>query len=427
MKKFVLVLSILILAVGHSFSQSSETLTNSTILKMVKANLSDEIIIDEINNGTVNFNLSSDSLDLLVKQNVSSSVIAAMKTAGKEIMETPVSESQNTVETPVTETSQVDIQLPSPLTIKEESWTDEIPDPENRNYVVQRSGTQVNSISYVNHLNDLVLFYDQQFISLLKIIQKWDMHVAQQIQKEKDLSDKMNKLRNDLNEEKNATAQPFNSKISNLKASLAKVRTEHNLLREKFTSYGKFLSQELTNLDKTTESQIKEKFDEVTKKISKDDPDPSVSESFELIEIPRKKFKADLVVHLTPVTIIPAFFENEILQVRDTIEIWSGRAFNLIKKDATVKAKLDPLTKKLAGYLSESKEKQKLNKLDINALKKECATLTKERKNLAKQMEKESEQLADNISTLKEQIIAAINERFLDAIENLNQTYQDKF
>jgi hypothetical protein len=60
-----------------------ETLTNESIINLVKAELSDEFIIKIINKSDVNFNMSVDSMILLSDQNVSSAVIKEMKNAMK--------------------------------------------------------------------------------------------------------------------------------------------------------------------------------------------------------------------------------------------------------------------------------------------------------------------------------------------------------
>jgi len=62
---------------------TAEILTNSSVIKMVKSNLSDDLIINVINSSIVNFNTSIDSIISLSSQNVSSPVIKAMKNAMK--------------------------------------------------------------------------------------------------------------------------------------------------------------------------------------------------------------------------------------------------------------------------------------------------------------------------------------------------------
>ena len=58
-----------------------EPLTNSTIINLVKEKLSDDKIINIINNYKVNFNMSTNSIIALTNQNVSSAVIEAMAKA----------------------------------------------------------------------------------------------------------------------------------------------------------------------------------------------------------------------------------------------------------------------------------------------------------------------------------------------------------
>jgi hypothetical protein len=81
MKKVVSVLVIALFVVNSLHAQTTETLTNSTIIKMVKAKLSDDLIIDQINSSKVNFNVSTDSVKFLSDKNVSNKVIQVMKTA----------------------------------------------------------------------------------------------------------------------------------------------------------------------------------------------------------------------------------------------------------------------------------------------------------------------------------------------------------
>lgn len=68
---------------AENTKKTTETLTNSTIINMVKTNLSDNIIINVINSSKVNFDLSVDAMINLSNQHVSSSVIRAMKNAMK--------------------------------------------------------------------------------------------------------------------------------------------------------------------------------------------------------------------------------------------------------------------------------------------------------------------------------------------------------
>jgi hypothetical protein len=100
MKKLVSVLVIILFAVNYLHAQTTETLTNSSIIKMAKAKLSDDLIIDEINNSKVNFNLSSDSVKVLTNENVSVPVVQAMKTANEKQVQSTVNSQQSTADSP---------------------------------------------------------------------------------------------------------------------------------------------------------------------------------------------------------------------------------------------------------------------------------------------------------------------------------------
>ncbi len=449
MKKLGLILILPFLIVNFLHAQTGAPLTNSTIIKMVKANLSDDLIIGEIDGAEVNFNLSTDSVNYLSGQHVSAEVLQAMKDASgtqtpvvtpPPVIPVPIetkilpAENNSVQNNPVrsnTETKEIPVQQKAVLVNDEPKQAAPSEEKNNtessNNYLIEKSTTTVNSMSYVNPLNDLIQFYDNQFTSLMKRIQKWDKHVRESLENENQLMKTMGQIRQNLLDKKNANPNRFNSEITNLKAALSSYRTEHTLLKEKIRTYGKNLTEELLTLNKSTESSIETAFGEATKKVEKTDPDPSINNTDALITIPRQTFKGNLNIHVAPLITIPACFENEILLIRDTIALWTEKAQVIIRKDSILKIQLDPLTQKLAAYLQSPKENQKLNKLDIDALKKQCASITKDRKNLAKQMEKDSEQLSDNLNKLKEDVIAAIKERFMDAIENIDQTYQDKF
>ncbi len=67
----------------QEISKTVEVLTNESVIKMVNAKLSDEMIINIINKSEVNFNTDVNSMINLSNQQVSSAVIMAMKNAMK--------------------------------------------------------------------------------------------------------------------------------------------------------------------------------------------------------------------------------------------------------------------------------------------------------------------------------------------------------
>jgi hypothetical protein len=92
MKKVVFVILIALFAVSNLQAQSADALTNTTIIKMVKGKLSDDLIIDEINSSKVNFDLSDEGIKTLTASNVSDQVMQAMKAVSKTQNPAPAAE-----------------------------------------------------------------------------------------------------------------------------------------------------------------------------------------------------------------------------------------------------------------------------------------------------------------------------------------------
>jgi hypothetical protein len=74
-------LILLLILSGHSVFADNETLTNESVIKMVKAGLGSDLILEKIQEaGRVDFDLSTDALVALKEAKVSDEVIRAMKT-----------------------------------------------------------------------------------------------------------------------------------------------------------------------------------------------------------------------------------------------------------------------------------------------------------------------------------------------------------
>lgn len=84
--KFILTI-LLLLSMTATFSQTGETITNQTIIQLRKAGLGKEVLINKIQTSVCNFDLSTNSLIALKKENIPDDVISAMMTKSS----TPVS------------------------------------------------------------------------------------------------------------------------------------------------------------------------------------------------------------------------------------------------------------------------------------------------------------------------------------------------
>jgi gas vesicle protein len=239
--------------------------------------------------------------------------------------------------------------------------------------------------------------------------------------------DKIDATNKELINKKNENARPFDNEIIALKSKLSGFRQEHNQLKTDIMTNGKTLAEELNILMKETDNAINEKYKEVSRDVKNTEPDPATADTVKTVNIVRQKFNGIMINHIAPLTVLPACYQNEIIALMDTIAFWNAKALALIHQDAELKIKLEPLDKKLAEYLATPKQNQKLHKDDISALKKQIEGLNKERKHLAKQMVADSEKLANNLDKMNEEVRAVVKERFEDAIENINYSYQDKF
>lgn len=93
---FFLVFTVLI-TVAPTFAQEKEVLTNNTVIKMVKAKLSEDVIVNKIKDSKSNFDLSTDGLIKLKEAGVSDNII--------NVMQNPQSQSSTIQQTQGAQTS----------------------------------------------------------------------------------------------------------------------------------------------------------------------------------------------------------------------------------------------------------------------------------------------------------------------------------
>jgi len=460
LRKLLCVSAFMLLVSGFSFSQNAESLTNSSIIRLVKAKLSDDIILDMINSSKVNFQLSPDSIKILVRENVSSVVLEAMKTAyakqssslsaanpkpeitdtaktsgNKDQINAVVKEKDTTLikKEPVLQPITVQpkdtlkkqeiLQQPHNTDLPKEKHN---PETANINPYINQSFTIV-TLSYVNPLRDLIVFCYEQCLSMTSYIGGWDIRIRKSLENEKNLMDSMNMIGKELINKKNADTRAFDNEISALKNKLSDYRNKHELLKTIIRTDGKILTKEIAVKKKEADQLISSKFSEISDKVKNSDPSPYPVEPAATFTVPKPKTGDHFVNHVAPLTVIPAFFLNEITSLQEKIVTWNGTVMEVIRQDSILRDQLQSPEKELSQYLSSPKEKQKENKKGISALKKQCDNLNKERKHLAKQMVADSKKLSDSLKVLKTEIQTLVDERFIDAIENIDASYQDKF
>jgi hypothetical protein len=478
MKKLVSVILVALFAVNFLHAQTTEALTNTTIIKMVKAKLSDDLIIDEINTSKVNFDLSAGSLTLLSNENVSGKVIQAMKAANaiqNQASSKPIIIPQAT---PAEPEKPAIIQPEKPLQPQAVPVKDNLnqPEPQNTPAVIKETPTppktlqlsetakqpaqvQTNSensslkglsvvstltetdnfitienpafsitaMSYVNPLTELIPFFNSEFSSLSGSIQEWDKKTRASQDKENQNTLTIKRIEKELTDKKNADAKPFSKEIIELKKNLALSWEKQKTLKKEMILEEKNLIEELTKVSAETDKAIDTKYKEVIKNINSSNPDPSKGENAKTVNIPKQTFNSKVTDHFVPVTMMLVCYQNEIIALQGIIAAWNDKVLGSIQKDADLRNQLEPLQNELTQYMATSKQDQKLKKKEISALKKQCDNIGKERKQLAKQMEDDSGKLAEELTKMKTEVQGVVKERFTDIIENIQHSYQDKF
>jgi len=437
MKKAITVLLIALFVFNCLKAQTSDTLTNAVIVKMVKAKLSDDLIIDEISSSKANFNLSKDSIKFLTTLNVSSPVIEAMKAAENSNADVapakPVASGQ-----PLLSRQAGDAIVPVHDTIKQvaketlpnnTSPAQELPDvtkvSDGDEIPIDRSTLKNKVISYVIPVKDLVTFYNAQLASFSGFIQQWNQRIKDSLEKEKQTKQIITRDEQALYDKENADAKVFSNEILMLKDKLSKERDEYKRLRIDIVNDGKSLSDALEELRKETDRRLNDQFNETSKAVKRSHPDPSVAGAQQEISTTVQKFDPDLVIQVVPLNVILACYKNEIIFILDTIPFWNEKALTLIQQDSKLAMQLSPLNKELSQYLSAPKYNRKLNKKEIASLKKQCGKLNDDRGQLADQIVDDSKKLSECLDQIQEEASAAIKERFIDAINNINNSYED--
>jgi hypothetical protein len=456
MKNLFSVLVIALISINVLNAQTTEALTNSTIIKMVKAKLSDDLILDEINNSKVNFSLSPDSIKILSEKSVSSRVIEAMKNASglttsvvestiaissqrateqlkdtlkvselkeaasvrKEVLtQTAIAQNKDTLNEPVK------AQLKSEAQVKKESVMEKIAVGMNNTTPAEKASISVDAVSYVIPLQELMTFFDIEFNALAGVIEEWDKHVRNSIDKGNQIKEKILLLEKELADKKNADSKGFTPEIILLKSTLSQYRESYKEFKNSMVTEGLGIVKEIENIGSKSDQSINKKFGDISQVVKKRDPEPSVSEIPKSITISDQKISDNIVYHIAPVTEILYCYKNQIVSIRDIIERWNVRVTEINKKDAELSRQFEPLNKELISL----QQNPKVNKAEISALKKQCANIDKERKLITKQMRDDSKELSGSLAQICKEVQSSVEERFKDIIEDIKYSYQDNY
>jgi hypothetical protein len=399
---------------GFIQAQTNETLTNNAIVKMVKANLSNELIIDVIQSSPVLFTLNETGIKNLESEKVPSPVIDAMKMAGQA--KSSMAKSSVPVKEPVAEKIAAeggplvtsDMLATVLVTVQQK---DEVQDTE-----------VLDALNYVTPVKELVIFYEKEFKELDGTIREWDNKIRSTLKEVDEINLQILHLERDLREKKNADSKGYSEEILSMKKKLVEYRLNGKQLKTKLLEDGENITSELTDLSSEKARSIGKKYDEFCQLVKSSNTDPGTGERVEPITFIGLNIVNSTTNFIAPATEMLVWHRNEIKILQDLVREWNPKVSEIIQKDAELNAELKPINSKLEEYKSDSKK----YKSEIAALKKQRDGIEKERKQLAGQMENDSNELADNMKAACLKIQESVKQRYLDIIGNINYSYQEK-
>jgi predicted nucleic acid-binding Zn-ribbon protein len=397
MKKHIsLILTGLFLAVMVN-AQNPETLTNSSVIKMSKANLSDELITDMIQNSPVKFDLSESALKQLAGEGVSTSVIQSMKSAGgaaKPVAEKPAPEHEKKATPALNEKEQGVVEPPSAYKPSEAIET-----------------VSVEALNYVAPLTELIKFNETKFKGLETTIIEWDK-----------VKDQMLQVENELRQKKNADTKAFSADIASLKGKLEAYRKNYQQSKDIMLKGGDNIVKKLETISSDIVRDISKAYSEAGQQVGSSDSDPSSGENAVKVNYTVREINYNAVGYIVFLTDMLAWHQNEIMELNTVINDWNPRVTETIKQDAQLKSQLDPLEKKIQELSSNSKQ----NKSEISSLKKQVSEFEKSRKKLADKMKDDAKVLVSYLKQMGQKNQDAVEERFTDIIENITYSFQEK-
>lgn len=291
MKKVVSVLFIAFFVINYLYAQTTGTLTNSIIIKMVKAKLSDDLIIDEINSSKVNFKVSADSIKFLSDKNVSGRVIEAMKTANGTQTSTTATSSDTSSPRAIVQVKQPESET---LPVKELPKEKIVTEKSNKS-LNEKSTISVTAVSYVIPLQELMIFFDTEFQTLEGHIKAWDLQIKSSIEKGNKIKDNIREVEKELTYKKNADSKGFSNEIIILKKKLSEYRENYKQYENNMVTDGLRIVKEIEDIGTELDKSINKKFSDISQVVRKSDPDPSVIEIPKSITISKQEINDNIV------------------------------------------------------------------------------------------------------------------------------------
>ena len=416
-KHISLILTGLLVAVAVC-AQNPETLTNGSVVKMSKANLSDELIIDMINNSPARFDLSSGALRSLEGEGVSKAVIESMKRATSGKTE-PAGAEPATGNKPVSATVTAVEQNPKPPIV---SSVEE--NPEQSGWVPSATVGEISveALGYTAPLTELIKFYVNKYESTELALSEWDRQVRGYIADIRKVKDQMLQVENEMRSLKNADTRVFSDDIITLKGKLAAYRKNYRQTKDIMIKGGGDIVKQIEAMSSDVSKDIGKAFSAAGQQVTSSDLDPSSGEKPVIVDFMTKEARAGCVSYMVYMNEMLAWYQNAIREISTLSEEWNPRVTQVVQEDARLKSQAEPIEKRI----SELSSNQKQNKAEISDLKKQLSAIEKSRKQLADRMKDDAKELSSYLKKMSQAGQAAAEERFADIIENITYSFGEK-
>jgi len=406
MKKYISLILTGLLIAGMTNAQDPETLTNSAIVKMSKANLSDELIIDMIQNSPVRFDLSSGAVRNLGDEGVTPAVIQAMREAA-ERKDKPGMQSTATEKKVNPVLGEPDKVFTEPSVYEPSRVTGTV---------------SLTALNYAGPLTELIKFNENKFKGLEITITEWDKQVRGYIADINKVKSQMLEVENELRMLKNADTKAFGDDIISRKGKLEAYRKNYKQTKEIMVKGGATIVKNIETMSSDAVRDLGKAYSEAGQQVSSSNSNPASGENPVALTYTKREASANCISYIVYLNEMLAWHQNEIRALNDLIDDWNPRVTQIIDQDAQLRSQLEPIEKKL-GELSSN---QKLNKAEISTLKKQVSDLEKSRKKLADQMKDDAKALASAVKQMSQKNQDALKERFTDIMENITYSFVEK-
>ena len=406
MKKYISLILIGLLMAVMTNAQDPETLTNSSVVKMSKANLSDELITDMIRNSPVKFDLSSGAIRNLEDEGVTPAVIQSMKEAAGRKTETEMP-------------SPATAKKVTPAPVKQENKT---PEPSAYELSGATETVSLEALNYAGPLTELIKFNENKFKGLEITISEWDKQVRGYIADINKVKDQMVQVENELRMKKNADTQAFSDDIISLKGKLEAYRKNYKQTKEIMIKGGATIVKNLETMSSDAARDLSKAYSEASQQVGSANSNPASGEKPVALTYTKREVSGNCISYIVYLNEMLAWHQNEIRALNDLIDVWNPRVTKIISEDTQLKSQMEPIENRL----QELSSNQKQNKTEISTLKKQISDLEKSRKKLADQMKDDAKDLASAIKQMSQKNQDALKERFTDIMENITYSFGEK-